>query len=335
MKILVTGGLGFIGSHTVVELQQTGHDVIIVDNCTNANTDVLTGIQQITGTRPDFENVDIRNLPDLRSKLFKYDTIDAVIHFAAKKSVGESEKVPLSYYDNNVTGTCKLLQFIKEWNIPRIIFSSSCTVYGDPANLPVTEQEPIKTPGSVYGHTKQVCESMITNFTKEHECGVMLLRYFNPVGAHPTGCIGELPLGTPDNLVPYITQTAIGKRDQLTVHGNDYATPDGTCVRDYIHVVDLAKAHVTAVAKCEAFKIDVINIGTGQGYSVKEIVETFESVNNVKLNHVYGPRRPGDLPIIFNDPTYAQNRLGWKAVHNLETMLKDAWSWEQKINEHI
>lgn len=331
MNILVTGGLGFIGSHTVVELQQAGHDVIIVDNCSNADTDVLYGIQKITGIRPEFENIDIRKLNNLRSKLFKYENIDAVIHFAAKKSVGESEKNPLDYYDNNVTGTCKLLQFVKEWNIPRFVFSSSCTVYGTPNILPVSESEPIKQPGSVYGHTKQVCESIIKNFMKEHEFSAMILRYFNPVGAHPTGNIGELPLGSPDNLVPYITQTAAGKREQLTIHGNDYDTPDGTCIRDYLHVVDLAKAHVLAVTKCEAFQADAVNLGTGKGYSVKQIVDTFEHVTGTKLNYVYGPRRSGDITEVYNNPTYAASRLGWSAEFGLEKMLEDAWRWQQNI----
>lgn len=331
MNVLVTGGLGFIGSHTVVELQQAGHNVIIVDNCSNADTDVLYGIQKITGIRPDFENIDIRELWALRSKLFAYETIDAVVHFAAKKSVGESEKRPLDYYDNNVTGTAKLLQFVKEWNIPRIIFSSSCTVYGSPENLPITEAEPIKPASSVYGSTKQVCEMMIKDFMKEHECSTILLRYFNPVGAHPSGYIGELPLGTPDNLVPYITQTAAGKRDLLTIHGDDYDTPDGTCIRDYIHVVDLAKAHVLAVDKCKAHQSDTINIGTGTGYSVKEIVDTFERVNGVDLNYKYGPRRPGDTPVMYNDPSYAKKSLGWQSRYNLEEMLEHAWNWQKQI----
>lgn len=331
MRVLVTGGLGFIGSHTVVELQLAGHDVIIADNCSNADTDVLLGVEKITNTRPDFENVDIRNTSELASKMFKYENIDAVVHFAAKKSVGESESNPLTYYDNNVNGTLSLLKFIKDWNIPRVVFSSSCTVYGLPDTLPVSEREPIKTAGSVYGHTKQVCEQMLTNFMKEHECGMMVLRYFNPVGAHPSANIGELPRGAPDNLVPYITQTAAGIRDQLTIHGDDYDTPDGTCVRDYLHVVDLAKAHVLAVTKCEAFQADHINLGTGKGYSVREIVETFEEVTNIKLNYSIGPRRPGDIPAVWNDPEYAKSRLGWSAELNLSQMLKHAWEWQKTL----
>lgn len=331
MRVLVTGGLGFIGSHTVVELQQAGHEVVIVDNCSNADTDVLLGIQKITGTRPGFENVDIRDTSELRSKMFKYENIDAVVHFAAKKSVGESESSPLSYYDNNVTGTLSLLKFIKDWNIPRVIFSSSCTVYGHPEKLPVSERESIKTAGSVYGHTKQVCEQILTNFMKEHEYGLMVLRYFNPVGAHPSAHIGELPRGSPDNLVPYITQTAAGIRDQLTIYGDDYDTPDGSCVRDYLHVVDLAKAHVLAVTKCEAFQADHINLGTGKGYSVKEIVETFEKETDIKLNYKIGPRRPGDIPAVWNDPEYAKSRLGWSAELDLVQMLQHAWEWQKSL----
>lgn len=333
MKILVTGGLGYIGSHTVVELQQAGHSVIVADNCSNADTTVLRGISNITGHPVDFEYVDIRNIDKLRYILEKYETIDAVIHFAAKKSVSESENVPLDYYDNNVTGTINLLRFVKEWNIPRLVFSSSCTVYGEPERLPVSESESIKTPTSVYGHTKQLCEQIIQNFMKEHECGVMLLRYFNPVGAHPSAKIGELPHGVPDNLVPYVTQTAAGIRDQLVVHGTDYDTVDGTCVRDYLHVVDLAKAHVMAVTKCEAFQATAVNLGTGKGYSVKQVLDTFERVNNLKLNYKLGPRRPGDVSAVYNDPAYAHETLGWEAKEDLDTMLRDAWRWQQTLNK--
>jgi UDP-glucose 4-epimerase len=333
VRIIVTGGLGYIGSHTVVELQQSGHEVIIIDNCSNANTDVLIGIKKITGVTPKFIEADIRDIDSMRSSLFPGPIeIDAVIHFAAKKSVGESEQNPLLYYDNNVTGTAKLLQFIMEWGIPRLVFSSSCTVYGEPDNLPVNELEPIKPASSVYGQTKQMCEQMIMNVRKQHTFGSMILRYFNPVGAHPTANIGELPLGTPGNLVPYISQTAAGIRKQLIIHGDDYDTPDGTCIRDYLHVVDLAKAHVMAVTKCEAFHADRINLGTGQGYSVQQIVDTFERVNNLKLNYTIGPRRQGDIASIYNDPTYAKQRLGWEAKLGLDSMLHDAWRWQQKIN---
>lgn len=333
MKILVTGGLGYIGSHTVVELIQSGHDVVIYDNCSNSTVDVLTGIESITGVNPVHINRDILDLCDTGSISLREDhpDIDAVIHFAAKKSVGESESTPEKYYTNNVVGTLNVLKYIKQCNIKKFVFSSSCTVYGEPETLPVNENTPTKPASSVYGRTKQICEQMICDYVKEHDFGAMLLRYFNPVGAHDSGFIGELPRGTPDNLIPYVTQTAAGIREQLVVHGNDYDTPDGTCVRDYIHVMDLAKAHVSAVTRCEASQVPAVNLGTGRGYSVKEVIDTFELVSGVKLNYIYGPRRPGDLPAIYNDPSYAKQFLNWSTSYNLRQMLADSWSWQQNI----
>lgn len=333
MKILVTGGLGYIGSHTVVELISTGHEVIILDNCANATINVLSGIEKITGKKPDYINEDILNLHGSRANYIqcKHPDIDAVIHFAAKKSVEESECSPYSYYTNNVVGTLNVLSFIKQCNISKFVFSSSCTVYGDPDTLPVNESSPIKPASSVYGTTKQFCEQIIQDYTKEYNYGVMLLRYFNPVGAHESGYIGELPRGTPSNLIPYVTQTAAGIREKLTVYGSNYNTPDGTCIRDYIHVVDLAQAHVSAVTRCEASEVSIVNLGTGRGYSVKEVIDTFEQVSGKKLNYIYGNRRAGDLPEIYNDPSYAKQFLNWSASHDLSRMLTDSWRWQQTL----
>ena len=333
MKILVTGGLGYIGSHTVVELIDSGHDVVIYDDCSNSTVDVLSRIKNITGVKPLHVNRDILDLQDLGTTSLRdvQSNIDAVIHFAAKKSVGESESNPHKYYTNNVVGTLNVLNYIKQCNIKKFVFSSSCTVYGEPETLPVNEHTPIKPASSVYGTTKQICEQMVRDYIKEHDFGAMLLRYFNPVGAHESGLIGELPRGAPDNLIPYVTQTAAGIRDQLIVHGNDYNTPDGTCIRDYIHVVDLAKAHVSAITKCKTSQVPVVNLGTGRGYSVKEVIDTFELISGKKLNYKYGPRRSGDLPEMYNDPSYAKQFLNWTAERELNEMLTDSWNWQQHI----
>lgn len=333
MTILVTGGLGFIGSHTVVELIQQGHDVVIVDNCSNSTTDVLLGIKKITGVLPVHKNIDITDADSLSTMVAELDhsSIDALVHFAAKKSVSESITSPMNYYYNNVLGTMNLMTIVKELNIDRVVFSSSCTVYGTPEALPVNESESIKPATSTYGTTKQMCEQIIRDFRNEHKFTGWLLRYFNPTGAHSSGHIGELPYGVPDNLVPYITQTAAGKRECLTIYGNDYDTLDGTCIRDYIHVVDLAKAHVAAVNNCTTYDVGHVNLGTGTGYSVKQMVDTFERVNNVKLEYKFGPRRPGDTPEIYCDTAYAKLALGWEARLNLDDMMLDAWNWQTTI----
>jgi len=329
VRVLVTGGFGYIGSHTVVELIQSGHDVYIIDNHSNSDPGVKQHVEKITGTDIPSDIIDIQHLDFPTHVHLKFD---AVIHFAAHKSVGESMKEPMKYYQNNVHGTCNLLQAIKKAEIKNLVFSSSCTVYGDPDTCPVTEKFPIKPPSSVYGHTKQICEDIINNFHKEYEYNSYNLRYFNPVGSHESGLIGDAPTGVPDNLMPYITQTAARVRDKLTIFGDTYDTPDGTCIRDYIHVVDLAKAHVLAVENLTTFQPGVkdnINLGTGTGYSVKEMVDTFEKVNNVKIPHEIGPKRDGDLPKIYADPVYAYDVLGWRATHGLEDMVRSAWKYEQ------
>lgn len=340
MRVLVTGGLGYIGSHTVVELINTGHDVVIIDNLSNSSQDVLCGIRKTIEPRslPDlFHRIDLRDRPHL-CRLFKeYTDIECVIHFAACKSVGESMSDPEKYYDNNVTGTFNLLSELREHNIKNLIFSSSCTVYGQADQLPITEQTPIKPAESVYGRTKQICEQMIRDFHLSHDYNSMLLRYFNPIGAHESACIGERPNGVPDNLIPYVTQTAIGKRDKLTVHGTDYDTPDGTAIRDYIHVVDLARAHAKAVDTIgifgdTKFQAEPINLGTGTGYSVKQVLDAFETHNNIKLNIAYGPRRAGDITAAWADASHAEQILGWRAELGLEQMVISAWCWEQKNN---
>ena len=330
MKCIVTGGLGYIGSHTVVELQQAGYEVVILDNCSNSSPKVLKRIESITNIRPEHIIVSL-DREDMVGKIQAHYDADAVIHFAACKSVGESMRDPLKYYRNNITGTCNLLTGMSLAGIKKLIFSSSCTVYGNPDKLPVTEKTPIKPANSVYGYTKQVCETMIKDLHRSYEYNSILLRYFNPVGAHDSAKIGELPIGTPDNLIPYVTQTASGKRDVLTIFGDDYDTPDGTCIRDYIHVVDLAKAHVLALDICDTSAAGAINLGTGTGYSVKEVVDTFKQVNNVDLNVQVGPRRDGDIPTIYADASFAKKILGWEAKLGLEDMVKSAWKWEKTL----
>ena len=337
--ILVTGGTGFIGSHTTVELQNAGYEVVIVDNLSNSNADVIDGIEKITGQRPAFEQVDCCDYDAMDRVFAKYPKIEGVIHFAASKAVGESVEKPLKYYRNNILSLVNLLELMPKHGVKGIIFSSSCTVYGqpDPENLPVTEDAPIKPAESPYGNTKQVNEEIIRDdIHSGAPIKAILLRYFNPIGSHPSGIIGELPNGVPMNLIPYVTQTAIGIREKLSVFGNDYDTPDGTCIRDYIYVVDLAKAHVKAMERVldtDSDKLEVFNVGTGRGVSTKEIVDAFEKATGVKLNWQYAPRRAGDIEKVWANPEKANKVLGWKAETSLEDTLKSAWNWQQKLRE--
>lgn len=338
--VLVTGGTGFIGSHTTVELQQAGYDVVIVDNLSNSNADVVDGIEKITGIRPAFEKVDCLDKDALEGVFKKYPSISGIIHFAASKAVGESVEKPLLYYRNNIVSLVNILELMPKYDVKGIIFSSSCTVYGqpDPENLPVTEKAPIKKAESPYGNTKQINEEIIADTIKSGSpIKAVILRYFNPIGAHPSAIIGELPNGVPANLIPYITQTAIGIRPQLSVFGNDYNTPDGTCIRDFIYVVDLAKAHVCAMARILDGKsedsVEIFNIGTGSGVSVQQLIDTFEKCTGVKLNYKVVGRRAGDIEKIWGNVDKANNVLGWKAVHTLEDALSSAWKWQLHLRE--
>lgn len=337
--ILVTGGTGFIGSHTTVELIEAGYEVVVVDNLSNSRIEVLDGIEKITGVRPAFENVDLRDREAVEEVFKKYPSIAGIIHFAASKAVGESVQKPLPYYRNNVVSLLNLLELMPEYGVKGIIFSSSCTVYGQPKpeNLPVTEDAPHQKATSPYGNTKEINEQIILDYIRSGApIKSIVLRYFNPVGAHPSAFIGELPNGVPSNLIPYVTQTAIGIRKELTIFGNDYATPDGTCIRDYIYVVDLAKAHVAAMTRVldkEEDAIEYFNIGTGKGNSTLEIVETFEKATGVKLNWKYGPRREGDIEKIWGDCTKANKLLEWKADTPLSDVLASAWKWQLKLRE--
>ena len=335
-KILVTGGTGYIGSHTVVELQMKGFEVVIVDNLSNSNIDVLSGIEAITGIRPSFENVDCVDYVSMDRMFEKYNDIEAIIHFAASKAVGESVDKPLMYYRNNLVSLINLLQLMPIHKVRNIVFSSSCTVYGQPDILPVTENAPIKPALSPYGNTKQVGEEIIRDtIYANHSYQSIILRYFNPIGAHASAEIGELPNGIPNNLLPFVTQTALGLRKQLLVFGDDYNTPDGSCIRDYIHVVDLAKAHVIAVQrmlnKRTKSHVETFNLGTGRGLSVLEIIEIFERVTGVKVPHKIVARREGDIEQVWADPTYANQVLGWTVVETVEDTLLSAWNWEQKL----
>ncbi|ATV54255.1 UDP-glucose 4-epimerase GalE [Prevotella intermedia] len=337
--ILVTGGTGFIGSHTTVELQEAGYDVVIVDNLSNSKIEVLDGIEKITGIRPAFEEVNLEDKEATERVFQKYPNIEGIIHFAASKAVGESVEKPLMYYRNNVVSLINLLEMMPKYNLKGIIFSSSCTVYGQPnqENLPVTEDAPHQKATSPYGNTKEINEQIIYDYIHSGAAiKSIVLRYFNPIGAHPTAHIGELPNGVPNNLIPFVTQTAMGIREQLTIFGNDYSTEDGTCIRDYIYVVDLAKAHVAAMARVldkETDKIEYFNIGTGSGNSTLEIVTTFEKATGVKVNWKFGPRREGDIEKIWGDCTKANTVLGWKADTPLEDVLASAWKWQQKLRE--
>lgn len=333
-SILVTGGLGFIGSHTVVDLLQLGHNVVIIDNLVNSNINVLDGIEKISGQRPHFYNEDILNQAALE-KILRDHKIEIVIHFAAFKAVGESVAFPLKYYQNNLGGLISLTLAMKACGIKKIVFSSSCTVYGQPDLLPVTEATEITKAESPYGNTKIVGEALLKDISNTGDLQVISLRYFNPVGAHESALIGELPIGVPNNLVPFITQTAAGLRASLTVFGNDYNTTDGTCVRDYIHVVDLASAHVKAMYYLNQSNenFEVFNVGTGKGSTVLEVVQAFEKVAGMALNYQIGPRRPGDVEQIWANCEKANTVLGWTAIRNLETMMADAWRWQQRIGE--
>lgn len=333
-KILVTGGLGYIGSHTVVELQNDGYDVVVIDNLNNSSEQVKARIESITGKPFELLVGDVNDTVALQG-LFKKHSFDGVIHFAAYKAVGESVENPIMYYQNNVSGLISVLEAMNTFKVSNLIFSSSCTVYGAATDLPVTEDTLIQKAESPYGTTKILGEDIIQDFAKHKAFKSILLRYFNPVGAHPTAQIGELPLGVPSNLIPFVTQTAAGIRAQLTVYGDDYATIDGTCIRDYIHVVDLAKVHVKALNYADEMNksVDVFNVGTGNGTTVLEVIRAFENINGIKLNYKIGPRRPGDIEQIWADTTKVSEALGWKPQYGVEDMMKHAWAWQQGLTK--
>lgn len=334
--VLVSGGAGYIGSHTAVELINAGYDVVIADNFSNSDIHAVEGVRKITGVDVPCVEVDCCDMEAFRSKVFEKYEFNSVIHFAASKAVGESVEKPLKYYRNNLTSFMNVIELMRDFKRPNIVFSSSCTVYGEPDKQPVTEQTPRKPAESPYGNTKTMCEDILRDSIKAYE-GLkgIALRYFNPIGAHPSALIGELPRGVPQNLVPYITQTAAGLRECLSVFGDDYPTPDGSCIRDYIDIVDLAKAHVTAIRRMienrnkEAYEI--FNIGTGRGVSVLELIRKFQEVNHLKLNYKIAPRRAGDIIAIWADPTRANNELGWKAERTLNETLVSAWNWEKHL----
>jgi len=330
-KILVTGGLGFIGSHTVVELQNAGFKVVIIDDLSNTTISVLDKITEITGTKPEFHQIDLRIKSDVKN-FFNNNKVDGMIHFAAFKAVGESMHKPLDYYENNLGSLIYLLQEMRDRKLDNFIFSSSCTVYGQADELPITENAPVKTAESTYGNTKQIGEEILKDARKAHGLNIIALRYFNPIGAHPSIKIGELPLGVPQNLIPYITQTAAGMRDQLSVFGDDYDTPDGTAVRDYIHVVDLAKAHIAAlqrlINKNNKKSFEYFNVGTGKGSSVLEVIKAFEKASGKPLNYKIVPRREGDITAAYADTTIANRELNWKTEKTLEEALAASWKWQ-------
>jgi len=337
-KILVTGGAGYIGSHTAVELQNAGYEVIIIDDLSNSTADSIDGIERITGKRPIFEKLDCNDLEGLKKLFDKHSGIQGIIHFAASKAVGESVQKPLLYYRNNLNSLINLLDLMPKYNIPNIVFSSSCTVYGEPDKNPIDESAPIKPAESPYGNTKQINEEIIADTVRAGlPIKSIILRYFNPIGAHPSTEIGELPNGVPQNLVPYITQTAIGIREQLSVFGDDYNTPDGSCIRDFINVVDLAKAHVIAIDRMvenkSNDKVEIFNLGTGIGVSVLELIKTFEKVSGQKLNYKIVARRQGDIEKIWADPVKANTVLGWTAKENIDDTMLSAWNWQLKLRE--
>lgn len=334
-KVLVTGGLGFIGSHTVVELHNAGYEAIIIDNLSNSSIDVLDGIERIIGKKPVFENLDLRDKSAVQGFFSKYNDVVGVIHFAASKAVGESVENPLLYYENNINALVYVLQELTKMPSANFIFSSSCTVYGQAEKMPITEDASVQPAASPYGNTKQIGEEIINDVAKVSSVKAILLRYFNPVGAHPSAEIGELPIGVPQNLMPFITQTGIGLREQLSVYGDDYPTPDGTAIRDYIHVVDLAKAHVVAMHRLvenkNLEKVETFNLGTGKGSSVLEVINAFEKVSGKKLPYKIVGRREGDITSAYANTDKANQVLGWKAELSLEESLASAWKWEQKI----
>jgi len=335
-KTLVTGGCGYIGSHTVVELIENNFEVIIIDDLSNSNKETISNIQKITGVKPTFYACDLKDIHTVRNILKENKDIAATIHFAAYKAVGESVAKPLLYYQNNLVSLINILISQLEIGVTNFIFSSSATVYGNPKTLPITEENETKRPFSPYGNTKKIAEEILEDLSKANkECAIISLRYFNPIGAHKSGLIGELPNGIPNNLMPYITQTAIGLREKLSVYGNDYPTPDGTPIRDYIHVVDLAKAHVKALKRQLQNKqeenFEIFNLGTGKGYSVLEVIKTFEEVSKKKLNYEIVDRRDGDVPKLYADAKLAEEKLEWKANKSLEEMIASAWQWEQKV----
>lgn len=337
-KILVTGGTGYIGSHTVVELQNAGYEVVIIDDLSNSNIEVIEGITNITGIRPKFEHINCNDLESLTQIFKKHRHIDGIIHFAASKAVGESVQKPLMYYRNNVVSLINLLELMPQFDVSGIVFSSSCTVYGEPDENPIDESAPIKPATSPYGNTKQINEEIIQDFVHSGApIKSTILRYFNPIGAHPTAEIGELPIGVPQNLVPYITQTGMNIRKQLSVFGDDYDTPDGSCIRDFINVVDLAKAHVIAIERMLKNKsdenVEIFNLGTGKGSTVLELIDVFEKVSGVKLNYKIVGRREGDIEKIWANPEKANKVLGWKAETTIEDTMASAWKWQQKLRE--
>ena len=338
VKILVTGGTGYIGSHTVVELQEAGYEVIVIDNLSNSNIEVLDGIEKITGKRPVFVEGDCTDIDTLRRVFKENPGIRGIINFAASKAVGESVEKPLLYYRNNLNTLINLLDLMPENGVKGIVFSSSCTVYGEPDQNPIDETSPIKPATSPYGNTKQICEEIITDYIKAGApIKSILLRYFNPVGAHPSALIGELPNGVPNNLVPFLTQAAAGIRDRLTVFGDDYPTPDGTCIRDFIDVVDLAKAHVIAMNRMlekDSDRIEVFNLGTGNGLSVLQLINSFERATGVKVPYVIGQRRGGDIEKIWADPGKANEILGWKAETDIDDTMRNAWRWQCRLGSN-
>lgn len=335
-KILVTGGSGYIGSHTTVELQQAGYEVVIIDNLSNSNRNVIDGIERITGIRPAFVEGDVTDIATLRKLFEEHPDIKGIINFAASKAVNESVQKPLLYYRNNLVSLLNLLQLMPEFGVKGIVFSSSCTVYGEPDSNPIDESAPIKPATSPYGNTKQISEEIITDYIYSGApIKSIILRYFNPVGAHPSAEIGELPLGVPQNLIPYLTQTAAGIRKELTVFGNDYSTPDGSCIRDFIDVVDLAKAHVIAMKRMlsnpDGDKLEIFNLGTGRGLSVLELIDSFQRATGVNVPFKIGARREGDIEKIWAEPSKANTVLGWKAEMPVEETMRNAWRWQQKI----